>query len=284
MTNIENLLVVKIGGGEGLDVDRCIRDLATIAATRPLVVVHGVSAAMNALCAERGIEVRTITSPTGHSSRYTDPQTREVYVEAANNVNADLVARFNALGVNAVGLTNDQAVLQGERKTAIRALVDGRIRMIRDDYSGTIQGVEVSPLSAILSEHGAPQLSPLSDPLYVQRTPVIPPYSASPDGLLNVDGDRASAAIAAALGAAELVILSNVRGLYRSFPDESTFVAHVDRRDLERASEWAQGRMKRKVLGAQEALTGGVRRVIIADGRTDNPVTQALAGNGTEFV
>ena len=281
---MQNLLVVKIGGGEGLDVDRCIRDLAAIAATRPLVVVHGVSAAMNALCAERGIEVRTITSPTGHSSRYTDPQTREVYVEAANNVNADLVSRFKALGINAVGLTNDQAVLKGQRKTAIRALVDGRIRMIRDDYSGTIEGVEVSPLSAILSEHGAPHLPPLSDPLYSQRTPVIPPYAASADGLLNVDGDRASAAIAGALHAEELVILSNVRGLYRTFPDESTFVSHVEKRDLEKALDWAQGRMKRKVLGAQEALAGGVRRVIIADGRTDNPVTQALAGAGTEFV
>ncbi|MBI1256102.1 MAG: [LysW]-aminoadipate kinase [Chloroflexi bacterium] len=278
------MLVVKIGGGEGLDVDRCIRDLVTIAASRPLVVVHGVSAAMNALCAERGIEVRTITSPTGHSSRYTDPQTREVYVEAANNVNADLVARFEALGINAVGLTDNQTVLKGERKTAIRALVDGRIRMIRDDYSGTIEGVEVSPLNAILSEHGATQLPSLSDPLDGQRTPVIPPYAASVDGLLNVDGDRASAAIAGALHADELVILSNVRGLYRSFPDESTFVSHVDRRDLELASEWAQGRMKRKVLGAHEALAGGVRRVIIADGRTDNPVTQALGGAGTEFV
>ena len=269
MTEIVNLLVVKIGGGEGLDVDRCIRDLAAIAAARPLVVVHGVSAAMNALCAERGIEVRTITSPTGHSSRYTDPQTREIYVEAANNVNADLVSRFNALGINAVGLTNNQAVLKGERKTAIRALVDGRIRMIRDDYSGTIEGVEVSPLSALAAEH---------------LTPVVPPYAASPDGLLNVDGDRASAAIAGALHADELVILSNVRGLYRTFPDESTFVAHVEKRDLEKALDWAQGRMKRKVLGAQEALAGSVRRVIISDGRIDNPVTQALAGAGTEFV
>ncbi len=80
---LENLLVVKIGGGEGVDMDRCVRDLARLAAQRPLIVVHGVSAAMNALCAERGIEVRTITSPTGHSSRYTDPQTRDVFVEAA---------------------------------------------------------------------------------------------------------------------------------------------------------------------------------------------------------
>jgi acetylglutamate/LysW-gamma-L-alpha-aminoadipate kinase len=224
---------------------------------------------MNALCAERGIPVRTITSPTGHSSRYTDPQTRDVFVEAANNVNADLVSRFHALGINAVGLTNDQAVLKGERKTAIRALVDGRIRMIRDDYSGTIEGVEVSPFADIHAD---------------SLTPIVPPYAASADGLLNVDGDRASASIAGALHAEELVILSNVRGLYRSFPDESTFVSHIDRRDLERASEWAQGRMKRKVLGAQEALEAGVHRVIISDGRIDNPVTEALTGHGTEFV
>ena len=42
--------------------------------------------------------------------------------------------------------------------------------------------------------------------------------------------------------------------------------------------------MKRKVLGAQEALASGVRRVVIADGRSDSPVTQALSGMGTEFV
>jgi acetylglutamate/LysW-gamma-L-alpha-aminoadipate kinase len=263
---IENLLVVKIGGGEGLDVQRCARDLASL--QRPLVVVHGVSAAMNALCAERGIPVRTITSPTGHSSRYTDPATRDVYVEAANGVNTDLVRRLRGLGVNAATMSGS-VVLRGTRKDAIRAVVDGRIRMVRDDYSGSIEGVNTDALIAALSDR------------YV---PVVPPYAASADGLLNVDGDRASAAIAGALGAEELIILSNVRGLYRSFPDESTFVPRVEKRDIERALDWAQGRMKRKVLGVQEALNAGVRRVIIADGRGENPVTGALSGEGTEFI
>jgi acetylglutamate/LysW-gamma-L-alpha-aminoadipate kinase len=268
-TRIENLLVVKIGGGEGLDMARCIDDLARLAAERPLIVVHGVSAAMNALCAERGIEVRTITSPTGHSSRYTDPQTRDVFVEAANRVNAELVAGLQARGVNAVGITGGNAVLRGERKAAIRALVDGRIRMIRDDYSGSINGVNVTTLL---------------DALANGSIPVVPPYALSDDGALNVDGDRASAAIAGALSAEELVILSNVRGLYRSFPDEASFVQRVAGRDLEQALEWAQGRMKRKILGAQEALGSGVRRVVIGDGRAHNPVTGALSGLGTEFL
>jgi acetylglutamate/LysW-gamma-L-alpha-aminoadipate kinase len=268
-TRVENLLVVKIGGGEGLDLARCVDDLAALAAVRPLIVVHGVSAAMNALCAERGIPVRTITSPNGHSSRYTDPQTRDTYVEAANSVNFDLVERLKMRGIRATGMTNERIVLRGERKAAIRAVVDGRVRMIRDDYSGSIDGVNAAPLREALA---------------VGCIPVVPPYAASADGLLNVDGDRASAAIAGALGAAELVILSNVRGLYRSFPDESSFVPRVERREIERALDWAQGRMKRKVLGAQEALAGGVRRVVIADGRADSPVTGALGGAGTEFV
>lgn len=267
-TRIENLLVVKIGGGEGLDMERCLDDLAQLAAERPLIVVHGVSAAMNALCAERGIPVQTITSPTGHTSRYTDPATRDVFVEAANCVNAELVAGLRARGIGAAGVT-DSAALQGERKAAIRAVVDGRIRMIRDDYSGTINGVNVELLL---------------DALNAGYVPVVPPYAISADGLLNVDGDRAGAAIAGALGAAELVILSNVRGLYRSFPDETSFVSRVEARDLTHALDWAQGRMKRKVLGAQEALQSGVRRVVIGDGRSDAPVTQALGGQGTEFL
>ena len=265
---IENLLVVKIGGGEGLDMERCIDDLARLASQRPVIVVHGVSAAMNTLCAERGIPVRTITSPTGHTSRYTDPSTRDTYVDAANGVNAELVAGLRQRGINAVGMT-DSVVLQGERKAAIRALVDGRIRMIRDDYSGTIHGVDTEPLL---------------DALRSGCIPVVPPYAISDDGFLNVDGDRASAAVAGALGAAELVILSNVRGLYRSFPDETSFVNRVQASDFERALGWAQGRMKRKVLGAQVALENGVRRVVIADGRSEAPVTQALGGAGTEFL
>lgn len=266
---IEHVLVIKIGGGEGVDLAGCARDLAELAAERPLIVVHGVSAAMNALCAARGVEVRTITSPNGHSSRYTDPQTRDLFVEAANTVNRELILELRARGINAVGLTNDRSALRGERKSAIRALVDGRVRMIRDDYSGSINGVNVALLLETLA---------------AGQIPVIPPYALSDDGLLNVDGDRAGAAIAGALGADELVILSNVRGLYRNFPDENSFVPRVEARELDHALDWAQGRMKRKVLGAQEALAGGVRRVVIGDGRADSPITRALSGAGTEFL
>lgn len=266
-TQIDNVLVVKIGGGAGLDLASCVADLAQVALERPVVIVHGVSAAMDALCAERGVPVRTLTSPTGHSSRYTDPQTRDIFVEAATSVNAEVVALLQAHGVNAVGLT-DQIAIQGNRKDSIRAVVDGRIRIVRDDYSGTITNVNPDAILDILAAGGVP---------------VIPPLAASPDGLLNIDGDRGAAAVAAALGADDMVILSNVRGLYRNFGDENSFVNQVNRQQITTALEWAQGRMKRKVIGAQEALNGGVRRVTIADGRTASPVSHALNGAGTHF-
>lgn len=268
------LLVVKIGGGAGVNLAACADDVARLVhqSDTRLVIVHGVSDALNRLCDARGVPVRTLTSPTGHSSRYTDAATRELFVEAAEQVNAQWVELLQVRGVNAVGLTNDTIPVNGQRKDAIRAVVDGRVRIVRDDYTGTISGVDVERIQEVLNAGGVP---------------VIPPLADSPDGLLNIDGDRAAAAIATALATPEaetsLVILSNVRGLYRSWGDETSLVSQVTWNQLAQAEGWAEGRMKRKVLGASEALDGGVRRVIIADGRTVEPISRALAGSGTHF-
>ncbi|RMF82309.1 MAG: [LysW]-aminoadipate kinase [Chloroflexi bacterium] len=264
------MLVVKLGGGAGFNMQAACDDLARIAQRRPLIVVHGVSDMANRLTQERGLEVRMITSPSGHTSRYTDEQTRDIYVEAAELVNQQIVSFLQAANVTAVGLVNDETVIHGKRKTAIRAVINGRVRMIRDDYSGSISGVDTARLNRLLNDN---------------VVPILPPIALSEaDGLLNVDGDRASAAIASAVSAGTLIILTNVRGLYRNFPDEHTFVSQISHNQIDEAMTWAQGRMKRKVVGTREALEGGVRQVILADGRVQNPVQRALDGEGTVFT
>lgn len=273
-----NILVVKLGGGAGLDLAAACADLAEIARSRPLVVVHGVSERMARLSAERGMAVEMLQSPGGHSSRYTPPPVRELFVEAAGQVNREIVSVFASHGIRAAGLI-DAAIILGQRKAAIRALVEGRVQVVRDDYSGSITGVKTEPIFAVLEDG---------------QVAVLPPLASSDDGLLNIDGDRGAAAVAAELGADELVILTNVRGLYRSFPDENSFVAHVPASQLEQAMNWAQGRMKRKVLSAQEALSSwlmdaplrhaSLKRVIIGDGRAAAPVSNALQGQGTVFT
>jgi len=262
-----NVLVVKLGGGAGMDIPRACRDLSRIAALRPLVVIHGVSARMNQMCEELKVPVRTLSSPGGHSSRYTDERTRDIFVSAARTVNEEIVEWLHSYHVNAVGVDNE-VYIEGERKRALRAIVDGRVRIVRDDYSGSITKINGTALREMLA---------------MGYTPVLPPMAVSADGYLNIDGDRASAAVAAELDAEELVILSNVSGLFRNFGDANSLVAEVPLTQLEQAMAWAQGRMKRKVLGAQEALEGGVQRVIIGDGRVSDPVSHALSGAGTVF-
>ena len=76
------------------------------------------------------------------------------------------------------------------------------------------------------------------------------------------------------------MILSNVRGLYRRFPDEATLAGELARASLPEALTWAQGRMKRKVLGAQEALAGGVGWARIGDGSPRTTHSGRACGGG----
>lgn len=262
---MNDLLVIKVGGAAGLDLDACARDIAAIAAGRPVVLVHGVSAALDALCAERGVPVRSLTSPSGHTSRYTDAATRDLYVEAAGMVGRLWVAALARHGAQAQTVAPS---VTAERKDAVRAVVDGRVRIVRDDYTGSITGANTDGLVRLLAD---------------EVIAVVPPVATSPDGPLNVDGDRAAAALAVALGAHTLLILSNVRGLYRNAADPDSLVSYVPPQAVPQALEWAAGRMKRKVIAAQEALAGGVARIVIGDGRREAPVRDALAGLGTVF-
>jgi acetylglutamate/LysW-gamma-L-alpha-aminoadipate kinase len=81
-----------------------------------------------------------------------------------------------------------------------------------------------------------------------------------------------------------LVILSNVPGLLRHFPDEAPLITDVPRAKAEDFMQFAEGRMKKKVMGAVEAIGEGVQRVIFADGRIASPISQALAGGGTQIA
>ena len=268
MTN--SITVVKLGGTEGVDFSAISQDVAKmIAEGQKLVLVHGGSAEANALGEAVGKPPRFVTSPSGYTSRYTNRETLEVFAMAVNGkVNTFLVEQLQMLGVNALGLSGvDGGLLKAKRKSAIRIVENGKKKMLRDDYTGKINAVNADLLKTLLNAG------------YI---PVVAPMAMSEKGeALNVDADRAAAEVAAALDADTLLLLTAVPGLMRDFPDESSLINEIPLANLDKAIEYAQGRMKKKVLGAQEALNGGVGQVIIADGRVENSISNALAGNGT---
>jgi acetylglutamate/LysW-gamma-L-alpha-aminoadipate kinase len=114
--------------------------------------------------------------------------------------------------------------------------------------------------------------------------PILSPPALSDAGrAMNVDADRAAAQIAIALRATTLVFLTDVPGLLLDPNQPESLVQDVRRHEIPRAMEIARGRMRTKVLAAKEALQGGVRRVVVADGRVPKPVEMACLGQGTVF-
>ncbi|HMN62008.1 MAG TPA: [LysW]-aminoadipate kinase [Anaerolinea sp.] len=264
------MIVVKIGGAQGVNLDSICADAAgLIQQGQKIILVHGGSAETNEISTQLGHPPRFVTNETGFTSRYTNRATLEIFaMVTAGKINTLIVERLQQAGVNAFGLTGlDGRLMLAQRKEAIRIVENGRKLVLRDDYTGKIEQVNAGLLN-LLVENG--------------YTPVVAPLALSTRGeALNVDADRAAAVVAGAAQAEELIILTNVPGLMRSFPDESTLIAHLPKNGLEQAISFAEGRMKKKVLGASEAFNLGVPKVIFADGRTEHPLLDALAGKGT---
>lgn len=264
------MIVVKIGGTTGVNIDAVIADVAAqVKAGQQLIVVHGGSGETNAISEQLGHPPRFVTAVSGFTSRYTDRATLEIFaMVTSGKINTILVEKLQQAGVNACGLSGvDGRLMVARRKDSIRIVENGKQRILRDDYTGKIESVNGSLLNLLLGAG------------YV---PVIAPLAISPESVaLNVDADRAAAMVAGAVQAEQLIILSNVPGLMRSFPDESTVIAHIDKVRVEQSLDFAEGRMKKKVLGASEALQLGVGKVVFADGRIEHPIEGALAGKGT---
>ncbi len=265
------MIVAKLGGSMGTDLDRALADIASLVGEgTEVVVVHGGSKEVDRISSALGKPPRYVTSPSGFKSRYTDRETLEIYVMVvAGRVNKLVVERLQALGVNAVGLSGlDGRLLRGKRKGVIIAQEDGKKRVLRGDYGGTVEAVNAGLLRLLLGEG---------------YTPVIAPLALGREGEpLNVDGDRVAAAVAAALGAEALVLLTDVSGLLSDPSDPSTLIPHIpSARAREHMERYARGRMKKKVHAAISALEGGVGRVVIADGRKEHPLRRALGGEGT---
>ncbi|GAC1552151.1 MAG: [LysW]-aminoadipate kinase [Ktedonobacteraceae bacterium] len=260
-------LVVKIGGSAGVATTAIVRDIARyVAHGERVVLLHGGSDLTNTLSQQLGHDIRMVTSPSGMVSRYTDDETLRLYAMAvAGQLNTELVACLQQHGVNALGLAGiDGRLLVARRKAVVRSLTpEGRIQILRDDYTGQIEQVN-SPLLDLLLNAG--------------YTPVIAPLALSHEGeRLNVDGDRAAAAVAGALHAETLVLMTNVSGLLTNKEDPTTLVRNISAAQLDDYMPYAHGRMRKKLLGAQEALNGGISKVCIGQGS----LLEVLNGSGT---
>jgi acetylglutamate/LysW-gamma-L-alpha-aminoadipate kinase len=264
------MIVIKVGGSAGINFDAVCDDLAEIIKKgQQIILVHGGSAETNVISEKLGRPPRMVTSISGYESRYTDRETLEIFeMVYCGKVNKGIVERLQRRGINAVGPSGiDGRIWEGIRKSSVTIIEDGKKKVLHDDHTGRVERANLDLLRLLLNNG---------------YTPVLTPPAISYQGeAINVDGDRAAAVLASALRVDKLIILSNVPGLLRDLNDEASLVERIDFSEMGNFVEYAQGRMRKKILGAIEAIQGGVKEVIFADARMERPVSRAIAGKGT---
>ena len=265
-------VVVKVGGARAVDPAGAVADVAALVEDdRQVVVVHGGSTAVDDTLEELGEEPTYVETPSGVVGRFTDERTMEVFsMVMPGKLNTDLTVTLRDAGVDALGLSGvDGGLLTGPRKSAVRVIEDGKKKIKRGDHSGKITGVNAGLLETLLQDG---------------YTPVVTVPMLADDGVaVNADADRAAAAVAGALGA-ELVVLTDVEGIYADPDDASTLIESVATpAEFDALKDAAEGFMTKKVMAAKEALDGGAVTVIVADANADEPILSALAGGGTHI-
>ncbi|MEV7414040.1 acetylglutamate kinase [Streptomyces sp. NPDC089919] len=262
-------VVVKFGGNAMVDpaLHRTFaQDVVELwhAGLRP-VVVHGGGPQISALLDRLGIE-----SHFEAGLRVTTPETMDVVrMVLTGRVQRELVGAINAHGPYAVGLSGEDA----HTMTAVRrpAVVDGL--PVDIGLVGEVVAVETGTVDALLAQG---------------RIPVVSPVARGEDGqVYNVNADLAASALAAALGADRLVVMTDVEGLYADWPHSTEVIDRLEAAELDALLPALTSGMLPKMEGCLRAVRAGVGRAQVVDGRVPHALLRSVFtedGPGTTVV
>ena len=260
----DEIIVVKFGGNAMIDDDlkrAFAEDMAYLryAGVKP-VVVHGGGPQITAELTRRGIpsEFRGGYRVTTAESM---PVIRQVLAE---QVGGELVRLINEHSIGDGGLAHG---VSGDEHGLFTGEVRGDLGLV-----GDVTSVDPQRVFEIIAEG---------------QIPVVSTVANGPDSLLNVNADSAAAALAVALGAAKLVILTDVAGLYSDWPDRNSLVSAITVAELELLLPTLESGMIPKMAACLEAVVGGVPKAAIIDGREKHSILLEVftqSGVGTEVV
>ena len=262
------MILVKIGGGESINLEAVISDLAN--QDSAFIIVHGANVLRDQLSEKLGFEKTILTSASGYSSVFSDQDAIDVilmsYAGLRNKRIVELCQRNN---INAVGLTGlDGRLVQGERNKGIRVRENGKT-LIKRDLSGKPRQINTRLLRLLLDNAYYPVLT----------IPIVDEKGFA----INSENDDIVAEIAAALGIETVIQLIEAPGFLDDPTDESSLVKHMSVAELNTREAAVEGRIKRKLLALTRLCASGKTRVILSDGRGEHPVEDALTGGGTHI-
>ncbi|MBW4042428.1 MAG: acetylglutamate kinase [Acidobacteria bacterium] len=231
------------------------------------VVVHGGGPQISAMLGRLGIP-----SEFRGGYRVTTPEVMDVVrMVLTGVVSRDLVGAINLHGPIATAISGEDGGLFGGRRRG--AVVDGEA--VDLGQVGDVVEVDPSPVLAQLDAGGIPVVS------------TIAPDLDRPGESLNVNADSAAAALAVALGAEKLVVLTDVPGLFADWPNRDSLVSTLTTTELTAMLPSLESGMIPKMAACLEAVVGGVPKAAVIDGRVPHSVLLEVftgSGIGTEVV
>ncbi len=271
----DKTIVVKYGGNAMLNDElktNVLRDIVFLkcAGMRP-VVVHGGGPEITRQLMQAGKKSEFVSG-----LRVTDAESVGIAEMAlVGKINTDLVARLNTLGGKAVGLNGKDANLIQAKKHLADVYENGEVNLVDIGYVGNVEHINTELIECLL------------DGGFI---PVIAPTGVGSQGeTYNINADSVAGEIAGALKAEKLLVLTDVRGIYSDYRDESTFISTMS---FEKAQELIirgniDGGMIPKVRACITALSGGAKKAQIIDGRAAHSILMEIfsdKGVGTEVV
>lgn len=260
------MIIIKIGGGKDINAEGIAAGLKDI--HEKFLVVHGANFARDELMEKLGAEKKVLESVSGYSSVYSDSSAIDSIMMAYSGLrNKRIVELFQRNGINAIGLSGiDGQLIRGKRNNGTRINENGKIKIIRD-FSGKPHEVNAGLLKMLLDNDYVPVLC----------IPILDEQGYA----INSENDDIVAVLKDSLGADTIINLIEAPGLLENKNDPGSLIKKIDASQLENIESSVEGRMKRKILAIRKLFEKGRCRVIISDGRTKNPVKDALDGTGT---
>lgn len=260
------MYIIKIGGGENINIEGILADLATT--QKPFIIVHGANALRDSIAEKLGMEKQVLTSVSGYSSVFSDEDAIDAILMAyAGLRNKRIVESCQKLGMNAVGLSGiDGRMIQGKRNKGIRVRENGKT-LIKRDFSGKPQQVNTELLSLLLDNGYNPVLC----------IPIVDENGCA----INSENDDIVTKLAAVTEPECIFQFIEAPGFLDDHTDEASVVPTMSGAELVAREQQVEGRMKRKMLALCKLFDQGGAKVIIADGRTEHPLSDALEGKGT---
>lgn len=260
------MYIIKIGGGAAINIEGIIADLAAV--DKPFIIVHGANALRDEIGSKLGMEKKVLTSVSGYSSVFSDDDAIDaILMSYAGLRNKRIVESCQKHGVNAVGLSGlDGRLVQGRRNKGIRVRENGKT-LIKRDHSGKPATINADLLS-LLIDNG--------------YNPVLCIPIADENGCaINSENDDIVTCLAEVTQPECIFQFIEAPGFLDDPADEASIVRTMTGAELSTREAQVEGRMKRKMLALCALFKQGAARVIIADGRTEHPLADALNGQGT---